>query len=175
MWLLRSSGCFDEGDSVRFPPLAVTIDPLRTLEARRYLAHMRERANGSENPPWRGGYVLAITLGCLTVGLYYGGFTLIRDLQMRPFPLELWPYLFLQVMLASVAFAYLARKGIRSRLPWLVAVGVTAAFWASLFVIELQSLRSETGATISMGWLMLMSPLVIASAALLTEKVSRGR
>jgi hypothetical protein len=93
----------------------------------------------------------------------------------RPVAFEEWPIFAFQVLLASAPFAALAFRGIRSSLPWLVALILTAAVWCAYFASVLIAVRDETGAPIGMGMILTVSPFVIAAAALFANRLTRKR
>jgi hypothetical protein len=70
-------------------------------------------------------------------------------------------------VIASTPFIVLAIFGIRTRLPWIVGICLTAAFWG-FYVYEITRPYEGGGADIGLGILMLFSPLPIAGASLLS-------
>jgi ABC-type transport system involved in multi-copper enzyme maturation permease subunit len=132
-----------------------------------------EQAPVSEIQPWRGGCVLALGLGFLTVATFYGTLFIVFGTPRGGVPAEEWPILLLQILIAGAPFGILALTGMRAKLPWLVAVILTVCFWGTLFFSAWIAARDQTGANIGMGLLMLASPLLITGAALLTAKFMR--
>ena len=124
--------------------------------------------------PWRGGCVLAVGLGFITVVAFYGMLSL--DLgPLRGLPSDEWPILLLHAMIAGAPFGVLALRGVRAKLPWLVALVLTVCFWGALFYSVWLSARDQTGANIGMGWLMLASPFFITGGALIAAELTRAR
>ena len=137
---------------------------------------MSETSNPSQNPDQRAGYVAATLIGLFTVGLFYGALLLFLGPAPALPPAE-WPYLALtilvQFILAASPFYFLARTGVHSRAAWLTAITLTLIFWTALFVSVLVSLRDRTGVNIGMGWIMLLSPLLIGGGARLAAQLTR--
>ena len=117
----------------------------------------------------------ALALGLITIVAFYGSAFLVLGLRVRSMPAEEWPILLFQVLLVALPFGLLALAGVKARMPWLVAVGLTLGFWIVFFVSVLISARDGTGANIGMGLIMLVSPIPIASGAWIAAKVSSRR
>ena len=90
-------------------------------------------------------------------------------------PLEEWPILLFQVLIAAAPFGILARRGVRAKLPWLVAAVLTVCLWSAFFYSVWLAARLQTGANIGMGLLLLASPFIIAGAALMAAKLTDAR
>lgn len=118
-------------------------------------------------------YFVALALGALTVALFYVGLSIALG-SSRSIPPEDWPFLLFQILLAAAPFALLVRRGIRARLPWIVAIVLTLCFWAAFFASMLVAARDQTGANIGMGLVMFVSPLLIAGGALLAARLDRA-
>jgi hypothetical protein len=121
------------------------------------------------------GCVLAIILGFITVAVFYALSSMVFGPPRGGIPAEEWPVLLMQVLIAGSPFGVLALKGVRAKLPWLVALVLTVCFWGALFYSVWLAAQNQTGANIGMGWLMLASPLFIAGGALILAEIARSR
>jgi hypothetical protein len=133
---------------------------------------MDERTPASESSLWRGGCVLALAFGALTVAAFFGTEFAVFGPPRGEFSEE-WPILLVWVLFAGAPFGFLALMGVRTMLPWLVAAILTVFFWGALFASVLIAARDQTGANIGMGLLMLASPFVIGGAAWIAAKATR--
>lgn len=133
---------------------------------------MGERTSSPDRRPWPGGHVVALVLGFLTVAGFYGSLALtFGPLEIPP---DEWPTLLLHVLLAASPFGILSWAGIRGKLPWIVAVLLTVCFWGAFYVSVLVA-EPDQGANIGMGWLMLLSPALIAGGAWLAAELMGAR
>jgi hypothetical protein len=90
-------------------------------------------------------------------------------------PIRLWnDASFVQLAIAGAPSMMLALLGVRARRPWIIAVGLTFAFWG-YYAYRITRPDEGGGADIGLGILMLFSPLLIAVASLLSLLLSRGR
>lgn len=134
------------------------------------------KPNAASNDPWRGGCVAALVIGLITIVVFYGSGLLLAGVSLRSIIIsEEWPILLSQVLLVALPFGLLALAGIRARMPWLVATGLTIGFWVAFFVSILIGLRDGTGVNIGMGLIMLVSPIPIACGAWIAASVSSRR
>jgi len=122
---------------------------------------------------WRGGCIVALAFGFVIVAIFYGVCAIVIGGPRGGLSWEEWPFLLVQILIAGAPFGVLVVKRIKAKLPWLVAGILTLCFWSMLAYSVSQAARDETGANIGMGWTMLVSPLVIAGAALLASKATR--
>lgn len=76
------------------------------------------------------------------------------------------PILLFQMLLVATPFFLLAIMGIKARLPWLVGLVLTAAFWGFYLYESLSHHGDGTGANIGLGLLMLVSPVIISACSL---------
>lgn len=125
--------------------------------------------------PWRAGCFFALALGFITVAAFFGVSAIVIGPRGAKFISEEWPFLILQALLAGAPFAILALIGIRSKLPWLVALFLTLCVWGLLFYSVILAARDGTGANIGMGWLMLVAPIIISAAAVAATSLNRNR
>ena len=125
--------------------------------------------------PWRGGCIWALGFGFITVATFYAVIIVVFGPPRGGVPFEEWPFVLIQVLIAAAPFGILARKGIRAKLPWLVAAILTVCFWGALFYSAWLAARDQTGANIGMGLVMLASPLLIAGGALVAAKLTKAR
>ena len=136
---------------------------------------MAEEAPCTTVGPWRRGYLLALSLALIAVALFYGVSSIIFGAPRGELLTEGWPLLLFQVVIAGAPFGVLAHRGIRTKLPWIVAVVLTVCFWSALLYSGWLVMRDQTGANIGMGWLMLLSPFFISGAALIAADLARVR
>ena len=136
---------------------------------------MSEGTPASAVTPWRGGCVLAVCLGIITVAVFYGVSSVVLGPPRGELFTEGWPLLLFQVLIAGAPFGVLAQKGVRAKLPWLFALVLTVCFWSALFYSGWLAARDQTGANIGMGWLMLASPFLIAGGAFIAAELARVR
>ena len=90
-------------------------------------------------------------------------------------PLDLsdeWGVLLFQVLLVAAPFALLARAGLHTPAAWGAAFVVTLIFWGLLIASAVAAQRDGTGANIGMGLLMLVSPVFVAGAGFLAQKIA---
>jgi len=126
---------------------------------------MPEPTTAPRSAPWAVGCIIALGLGFLTVGLFFGALILFAG-SAPSIPPEEWPFFLFQVLLAAAPFGLLALLGVRSRLPWVIAAVLTICFWTAYFASVLISARDRTGANIGMGLIMFVSPFIIGGIAL---------
>ncbi|HEX8654468.1 MAG TPA: hypothetical protein VF693_04505 [Allosphingosinicella sp.] len=125
---------------------------------------MDEARAGEEGPA---GCLAALAIGPLTVAsvsailLLTGG-----SLDLS----EEWAVLAYQAVMGSVPFLLLAGSGVTARAPWAVGLAVHILLWG-LCVLD-PFLRDGGGANIGLGLIMLLSPAIIAGAALATAKAT---
>ena len=136
---------------------------------------MAEGTPPSAVTPWHGGFVVAVSLGFITVAVFYGAVSVVIGPLRDELLTEGWPLLLFQVLIAGAPFGVLAQKGVRAKLPWLVAFVLTICFWSALFYSGWLAARDQTGANIGMGWLMLASPFFITGGALIAAELARVR
>jgi hypothetical protein len=76
--------------------------------------------------------------------------------------------LLFQVAIVAAPFLLLALAGTRDKLPWLVAFALTLALWGYLLFdgVRYHWSGDTSGANIGLGLILLVSPLVIAGAAM---------
>ena len=72
-----------------------------------------------------------------------------------------WIPLILGGLMLALPFGYLALDGTKARLPWVVAIGLTAIFWGALIVSAWIAGRNQSGVNFGMVFVMLSSPFVI--------------
>lgn len=72
-----------------------------------------------------------------------------------------------QVLIASATFILLALLGVSARRPWIVALYLTVGFW-TFYAYVITRPYQGGGANIGLGILMMLSPLPIAGASLLS-------
>ena len=123
----------------------------------------------------RGGCALAIAFGLLTVVIFYSLVFVVFGTPRGGIPFEEWPFPVIQILLASAPFGILAFRGVKSKLPWLVAGVLTISFWAAFFYSVWLAARDQTGANIGMGLLVLASPIVIVGGTLIAATLTRPR
>ena len=133
-----------------------------------------DRTPASAISPWRSGCVLALGIGLITVTVFYGVSSFVFGPPRGGIASEEWPILLFQVLFAGAPFGVLALKGVRAKMPWLVALVLTICFWGALFYSVWLAARDQTGANIGMGWLMIASPLFIAGIALIAAELTRS-
>lgn len=75
-----------------------------------------------------------------------------------------------QVGLVSIPFLILAFAGVAKKLPWLVGLGMTAAFWGIYLADAIYRDGGGSGANIGLGLLILLSPMIITLSCLATAK-----
>ncbi len=131
--------------------------------------------NAASNDPWRGGCVAALVIGLITIVVFYGSGLLLAAVSLRSISSEEWPIILWQVLLVALPFGLLALAGIRARMPWLVAIGLTIGFWVAFFVSILIASRNGTGVNIGMALIMLVSPILIVCGAWTAASVSSRR
>lgn len=90
---------------------------------------------------------------------------------------EEWgPFLF-QVLLIAAPFGLLSISGIKSKVPWLVGVALTVAFWGYyLFTgVRYQLSGDRSGVDFGLAFAMLLSPLIIFAICFAVAKAgTRG-
>lgn len=119
------------------------------------------------------GCVIALAIGVLTVVLVEGAFVLLTDITLNL--AEEWLTFLIQMAIVSAPFVLLAGLGIRNKLPWIVGLSLTAAFWG-YYLFEGVSYRwhpDGSGANIGLGLIMLLSPIPIAALCLATWGLQR--
>lgn len=125
---------------------------------------MNEARAGEEGPA---GCLAALAVGPVTVASVCAVILLTgRRLDLS----EEWAFLGYQAIMASVPFLLLAGSGVTARAPWLVGLAVHILLWGA-FVLD-PFLRDGGGANIGFGLIMLVSPVIIAGAALGTAKAT---
>ena len=119
------------------------------------------------------GCALAVAIGIGVVFAVNVGPALItgRGLNLAD---EWWVFLF-QMLIAGSPFGLLALAGIWNRAPWIVGIAMTTAFWGYLFFDGLRYHFSgdTSGANIGLGLFMIVSPVIISAACLITHEARR--
>ena len=103
--------------------------------------------------PSRGGCLFAVALAFAPLAIY-------ASVGGPELSYEFFPLLFFGVTLA-LPFGYLALESTTAWLPWLVAIGLTIAFWGALVGSVFVASRNQTGVNFGMGLVMLAFPVVI--------------
>lgn len=119
------------------------------------------------------GCVAALAIGVLTVVLVNGAIYLLTDISLNL--AEEWFTFLIQIAIVSAPFVLLAGLGIRNKLPWIVGLLLTFAFWG-YYLFEGVSYRwypDGSGADIGLGLIMLFSPIPIAALCLATWVLQR--
>lgn len=115
------------------------------------------------------GCLLALGIGFFTVVTVNAGFALVTGSDLNL--LEKQSVFTFQILLVAAPFALLALFSVRARLPWVVGVILTAAFWGTYFVASVASRSGD--ANIGLGLLMLISPFIVAASAFLAARDTR--
>jgi hypothetical protein len=131
----------------------------------------------TEPPPQRGagGCALALAIGVVTVVAVTGAHSLVTE---KPVNLsEEWGVFLFQMLLVALPFALLAVAGIDRRLPWLIGLGLTAAFWGYYLFEGLRYHLSgdRSGVNLALAFAMLASPIFISAACLIAAKAGGRR
>jgi hypothetical protein len=120
--------------------------------------------------PTAGGCGLAVFIGLLTIVIVSGCFSLVtgRPLNLR----EEWGVFLFQALIVAIPFGLLALSGVRDRIPWLVGLALTTAFWGYYLFdgIRYQLGGDKSGVNFGLAFLMLASPAVISAACLVAAK-----
>lgn len=91
---------------------------------------------------------------------------------------EEWGPLLFQALLVAAPFGLLSLSGINSKVPWLVGVALTVAFWGYYLVtgVRYQLSDDRSGVDFGLAFAMLFSPLVIFAICFAVAKAgTRGR
>jgi hypothetical protein len=115
----------------------------------------------------------ALAIGPLTVGAT-AGIASVRTGQ----PLNLgeeWAIFLFQMAMVSLPFLFIAAVGARSKATWITGLAMTFFFWGWL-VLDALTFEPGRGANIGLGFIMLVSPIVITVASLAVwARVERDR
>lgn len=119
--------------------------------------------DASRGGPNTKGCLLALGIGFVTVATTSIGFSLTTgpDLNLS----EEWSIFLFQMLLVAGPFGLLALSGVNEKLPWVIGLILTLAFWGFYVGVVLATRGDGSGANIGLGILMLASPLIIAASS----------
>ncbi|MCW4461673.1 hypothetical protein OK349_08125 [Sphingomonas sp. BT-65] len=105
---------------------------------------------------------MALIIGIVTVFVPIGLASIlgVKDVALA----EEWAVLLFLVGFVAAPFTLLALSGVNRWRAWLVAGGITLFFWSLLWSVALVR-GGAGGANIGLGFLMLISPLIVTAAA----------
>jgi len=118
------------------------------------------------------GYFMAVAIGAITVLLVTALFLFAIS---KPLTSAADTGLLFQILIASLPFIFLVRKGVWDRMVWFLGVVLTVVFWGYYLSegIRYQLTGGTGGADIGLGLIMLFSPVIISAACLIAARIRR--
>ena len=114
------------------------------------------------------GCSLALLIGAVTVAIAQGTFWIFtgKALSLQ----EEWGRLLFWAVFVAAPFCFLALSRLNAKTPWITAAILTAMLWG---LVVASRLARPNDASIGLGLLMMISPLIVTAGAFAADLVAR--